>query len=337
MGSQKTQQQQSSTQTTPWAPQASALQTGFNAAGNALSQSQAAAANAPTNYTAQFDPALLGQFSSMLGYANNNNTGALNAAGNQAATNGANASSAALSKLLGYDPTTLNNPHTLIDQANQYVAGQNIPAQVRAAMQGGMETARDVTLPGIAQNAATSGNTDSSRNGIAQGLVERGLAEQSANMQNSLAGQAFGTGLQLASNNANANNQGQLVADNAAANAGNTGLYAGSGAIGSAINGQGNIFGMGENAGQGLTAAQQAYLTNQNQQYQAGINDPYAALNPYMKLVGSQLYGTNSNSQGTATTTSTPGALDIATGILGALGGAATGLGGNGLGWKPFA
>jgi hypothetical protein len=220
MGSSQTQSENKST--TPWAPQAAALQTGFDAAGNALQQSQAAAGNAPTDYTAQFDPALIGQFNNMLGYANNTNTGALNQAGNNAATNGSNASSAALTKLLGYDPTAQNNPSSLINTANQYVAGQNIPDQVKAAMQGATETARDVTMPGIGQAAANSGNADSSRRGIAEGLVQRGLAEQSANMQNSMTGQAFGQGLQLASNNANANNTAALTAANSAANAGNS-------------------------------------------------------------------------------------------------------------------
>jgi hypothetical protein len=331
MGSQQTQTENKST--TPWGPQSAALQKGFDAAGNALTQSQAAAANgAPKDYTAQFDPALIGQFNNMLGYANGTNTGALNQAGNNAATSGSNASSAALSQLLGFDPTKQNNPSALIDQANQYVAGQNIPAQVQAAMFNATQTARDVTMPGIAQGAALSGNSDSSRRGIAEGMVQRGLAQQSASLENSLQGQAFGQGLSLASNNANANNQGTLNAALGAANAGNSALNSGTNAVGGSINGQGTLFGIGTNAGQGLTAAQQANLTNQNQQYQAGINDPYASIMPYMKLVGSQLYGTNSS--GTTTTQSDPGALGIITGLLGAAGGVAGGLGG--MGWKPF-
>ena len=331
MGSSQTTQQQSST--TPWAPQAAALQTGFDAAGNALKQSQAAAANgAPKDYTAKFDPALIGQFQSMINYANNNNTGALSNAGNNAATSGANASSAALTQLLGYDPTKLNNPQSLVDQANSYVAGQNIPAQVAAAMQNATETARDVALPGIAQNAAISGNASSSRRGVAEGLVQRGLAEQSANLENSLTGQAFGQGLSLASSNANANNQAALAAATGAANAGTGALSAGTNAISNAIEGQGSLFGIGSNAGQGLTAAQQATLDNQLQQYQAGVNNPYAPLMPYMQLVGSQMYG--SNSTGTSTVKNDPGALGIIGGLLGGAGSLMGGFGG--LGWKPF-
>ena len=331
MGSRQTQSENKST--TPWAPQAAALQTGFDAAGAALPQAQAAAANgAPTNYTAQFDPSLIGQFHSMLDYANGNNTGALNQAGNNAATSGSNASSAALSRMLGYDPTAQNNPAALISQANQYVAGQNIPAQVQAAMQNATQTARDVTMPGIAQGAALGGNASSSRRGIAEGMVQRGLAQQSAGLENAMTGQAFGQGLGLASSNANANNQGALAAMLGAANAGNSALGAGTNAVGGAIDSQGTLFGMGSNAGQGLTAAQQANLTNQNQQYQAGINNPYAALMPYMKLVGSQLYGTNSTGQ--TTTENNPGIASILGGALGGAGSLASGLGG--MGWRPF-
>jgi hypothetical protein len=331
MGSSTTQTENKST--TPWAPQSSALQTGFNAAQGALSQSQAAAANAPTNYVAQFDPSLIGQFGNMLGYANSNNTGALNNAGNMSATSGANAAATGLGQLTGYDPTKYNNPSALISQAQQYVDGQNIPAQVKAAMQGATETARDVTMPGIAQNAALSGNSDSSRRGIAEGLVQRGLAEQSANLSNSLSGQAFASGLGLASNNANANNQAALTAANGAASGGTSAVNAGSGAVTNAINGQGTLYGIGTNAGQGLTSAQQANLDNQNAQYQAGINNPYAALMPYMNLVGKQLYG--SNSTGTSTTQNDPGIAGILGGALGGAGSLASGLGS--LGWAPFA
>jgi hypothetical protein len=332
MGSSSTQQENKTT--APWAPQAAALQTGFDAAGNALTQSQAAVnGGAPKDYTAQFDPALIGQFNNMLGYANNTNTGALNNAGNQAATNGANGSQAALTKLLGYDPSTMNNPSTLIDQANQYVAGQNIPGQVQAGMFNATQNARDVQMPGIAQAAAGSGNSDSSRRGIAEGMVQRGLAQQGSALEAQLGGQAFGQGLQLASNNAQNNNQSLLTAAVNAGNVGNSGLYAGTGAVGGAINGQGSIFGMGTNAGQGLTAAQQANLTNQQQQYQGDVNNPYGALMPYMKAVGSQLYGTNTN--GTTTTQNDPGVAGILGGAAGAAGSLASGLGS--LGWAPFA
>lgn len=318
--------------TTAWAPQAAALQRGFDASGNALTQSQAAAGNAPTDYTAQFDPALIGQFNNMLGYANNTNTGALNNVGNSAAANGANGSNAAMNNLLGYDPTKYNNPSTLINQANQYADGQNIDAQVNNSMLNARQTARDVTMPGIEQAAQGSGNANSSRVGIAQGMVERGLAQQATDLGATLRNQAFGQGLQLASNNAQNNNQSMLQATANAGTLGSSLFGQGTNAVNSSIADQGQLFGMGTNAGQGLTAATQAGLTNQQQQYQAGINNPYAALQPYMNLIGSRMYGSNTTSNGinsgnsqtigtgTKTTQNDPGLLSNISSGIGLLG-----------------
>jgi hypothetical protein len=68
----------------------------------------------------------------------------------------ANGTSATSGALNGLAPSTLsaaNNTQSLIDSANKYVQGQNIPAQVAQATQQANETARDVTLPQISQNA----------------------------------------------------------------------------------------------------------------------------------------------------------------------------------------
>jgi hypothetical protein len=199
-------------------------------------------------------------------------------------------------------------------------------------MLSGEQTARDVTLPGIQQGAAISGNTDSSRNGIAQGLVERGLGEQAASLQNSLTGQAFGQGLDLASSNANANNSATLQALSNWGALGTGGLNAGTNATTNAINGQSNLYGLAENAGQGLTQNAQNALDNQLKQYQAGISNPYLPLQGYMGLVGSQLYG--SNSTGTSTKQTDPSALSTVAGLLGGAGTLASGFGD--LGWSPF-
>jgi hypothetical protein len=184
----------SSSQTTPWAPQAGALTDIFNNAANAYGT--ASQATAPTNFTAQFTPDQLATFKSMLGYANGNTTPANQAAAGGALTNaGVTGATGALTGLAGYDPTKLNNPGALIDQANQYASGQNIDAEVANSMLPALQQARDVTLPGIEQNAATSGNTNSSRTGIADGLVQRGLAEQATNLGATLRNQAFTNGL----------------------------------------------------------------------------------------------------------------------------------------------
>jgi hypothetical protein len=49
---------------------------------------------------------------------------------------GAAGTTGALSGYGSFDPTGSNNPGSLIDSANKYVAGQDIPSQVKLAMQG---------------------------------------------------------------------------------------------------------------------------------------------------------------------------------------------------------
>jgi hypothetical protein len=317
--------------TSPWAPQAGALSTAFNGANSALSTAQGV--GLPANFVSQFTPDQLATFKSMLGYSNNNTLPSqLGGAASANLGAGTNATTGALSDYNTFDPSQAYNAPSLINTANQYVAGQNIPAQVQAAMQQGVETARDTTLPGIEQNAATSGNTDSSRTGVAQGIVERGLGEQAANLNNSLTGQAFGQGLGLASSNANNANSAMLSKLSQwgalGSTATNSGLNLGTGSI----TDQGSLYSMAQNAGQGEQAANQAYLDNQLQQYQQGVQAPFTPLNEYMGVVGSNNWG--SNTTGTQTTTSTPSAWSVIGGLLGAAGGAAKTAGG--LGWKPL-
>lgn len=319
-------------QTSPWAPQAGALTSAFSNAQNAYGQ--ASTAKAPTDFVAQYTPDQLATFQSALNYANNNGTPSQNSATGTALSNaGTSATTGALTGLGQYDPTKLNNTQSIVDSANKYVAGQDIDSQVRNAMLNATQTARDVTLPGIEQNAATTGNTNSSRTGIAEGLVQRGLAQQSADLGATMRNSAYQTGLQLASANANANNTNQLGALTGAANAGTAAANAGVNAGSQSITDRGNLFNLATQAGSGQQAASQANLNNQQAQYQSQVSSPYDALNGLMGIIGTNNWG--SNSTGTSTSTSSPSAWSVLGGLLGTAGSAATGLGG--LGWKPFA
>jgi hypothetical protein len=329
--SSSTSQQQSQSQTSPWQPQASALTSAFNNANAAYGQ--ASQAVAPTNYVSQFTPDQLSTFHNMLGYANGNTLPTTQ--GNAGATNvnnGTNASAGALTGLQNFNPSTATSAPSLINTATQYMHGQNIPAEVQAAMLSGEQTARNVTLPGVVQNAAIGGNADSSRNGIAQGLVEQGLAEQAGALSGQLGSQAFQNGLTLASNNANTTNAAELQALQNWGVLGNSTTNAGTNLGNSSVNNAGSLYGIAENAGQGEQAAAQAALDNQLKQYQAQVSDPYAPLNGLMGIIGSNNWG--SNSSGTSTTTTTPSAFSVIGGLLGGAGSLASGFGD--LGWQPF-
>jgi len=345
-------QQGTQTQDTgPWGPQAGALTTAFNDATN-TAYNTAKQAVAPDNYVAQMTPDQLATFQKMMAYTNGNTIP--DTTGSTATTlqgAGTNAVTGALSGLNSFDPTQLNSTNPIVDAANKYVAGQDIDAQVRDAMLNATQTARDVTLPGIERDAALTGNTNSSRTGpggIAEGLVQRGLAEQAGNLGATLRNAAFSHGLDLASANANANNSAILAALQARLGGGNTAAAEGVNAGSSSINDKGQLFSLADKAGSGEQAAQQAYLDNLYKQYLSKVQAPYDPINGLMSVIGSQKWGqtgtaTTSNSgttSGTATgtsdqkTTSTPSAWQIIGGLLGGLGSGANTAGS--LGWKPF-
>jgi hypothetical protein len=276
-----------------WAPQVAALTTAFNQAGGALTNAQSV-------------PAPTGTAANLTG------NGSLSNNGVNLSNSGANAATSGLGTLSNFNAGGTNNPQAISDAANKYVAGQNIPDQVKNAMLGATQTARDVTLPGIQQHAAIGNNTDSSRNGIAQGLVERGLAEQQTALTGALNGQAYANGLNLAQNQANSNNSLDLTAANAAAGQGNSAVNTGQNAYSGALTNTG----VANNINQG--------------NFSNGVGNAYAALQPYMQLFGGTNWGsttnTNGNSQtagtGTSTTQNNPGLLsNISSGIglLGAL------------------
>jgi hypothetical protein len=308
--------------TDPWAPQAAALQTAFNGAGGALSQ--ASGATAPTDFTAQMDPAAIAAFKQMVAQGGNLSVPNAQAATGEALMGaGTSGVQGALTGLGGYNAANTNNTQTQIDAANKYVAGQDVDAQVRNAMLQATQTARDVTLPGINQNAAAGGNVNSSRTGIAEGMVQRGLAQQSADLGSTLRNKAFSDGLALSNNTNQANNQQNLGALAAQGQIGNQAAGTGVSAGTQSVANQGALTSEMAAGGAGLTAAQQAILDNQQQQYQSKVSAPFDPLKQYMSVVGSNNWGSATN--GTETETKTPSAWDTISGLMSSAGSAAQG------------
>lgn len=308
-----------------FAPQVGALTTAFNGAQNAYNT--ASGAVAPTNFTAQMSPEQINAFQQMIQQGGN-----LSTPNGQAATGtalqgaGTSGVSGALSGLNGYDASSTNNPNAITDAANQYVAGQDINGQVANSMLPAMQQARDVTMPGIEQNAAIGGNTNSSRTGIADGLVQRGLAEQSANLGATLRNAAYTHGLDLASTNANTANTQNLGALTAEGSVGNTAASTGVNAGTQSVATQGALSQEAAAGGAGLTAAQQAILDNAKQAYQSQVTSPFAPAQGLMSVAGTNNWGQNTT--GTSNTTSTPSAWDTISGLMSSAGGLAKGLSG---------
>jgi hypothetical protein len=319
-------------QTTPWGPQAGALTSAFASAQDAFGKSSQAVA--PNDFVSQFTPQQLATFQSMLGYANNSNIPGQNAAtGSALSSAGTGATTGALSGLANFDPSSSNNPETLVSAAQKYVDGLDINAQVNNSMLNARQTARDVTLPGIEQNAARTGNTNSSRTGIADGLVERGLAEQANDLGSTLRNNAFSTGLALASNNANTASAQRLGALSTGAAAGIDAAKTGVGANSQSVLDQTGLFGLSNAGGSGLQASQQAILDNMLKQYQSRVSAPYDSVNGLMGVIGTNNWGANTT--GTTETTKTPSTWSVLGGLLSGAGSAAQSAAS--MGYKPFA
>jgi hypothetical protein len=305
-------------QTSPWGPQADALTQAFQQAQQAYQQTQNGGVKPPTDYTAGANQNQQNTYQQAIDFSNGNagtaqsQIGAGQTAINTGQTNLTNATNG----LNSFNSVNSNNPQSLIDAAKSYASGQDIPAQVKLAMQGATEQARDVTMPGIEMAAANSGNTNSSRAGIANGLVQRGLAEQSANLSGTLQSQAFQNGLTLAQQQAQNNNVNNLTALSQQGNLGVNSLNSGNTGVNSGVTNESNVLNIGNGGGTGQQNATQADLTNQLQQWQHSQSDPYTSLQSLMSIIGSQNWG--SNSSGTSHTESDPGLLGIAGGLLGA-------------------
>jgi hypothetical protein len=303
-------------QTSPWGPQADALTQAFNAAQGAYQQSQNGPA-APKDFVAGANQNQQNTYQQAIDFANGN-VGTANGqigAGQNATQQGQNGINGALTGLQSFNPSDSNNPQAMIDAATKYAAGQNIPAMVKQAMQGATEQARDVTMPGIEMAAANSGNSNSSRAGIANGLVQRGLAEQATNLSGTLQSQAFQNGLTLAQQQAQNNNVDKLTGLGQQGNLGVNSFQSGNNAVNSGVSNESGVLNIGNGGGQGQQQAQQSVLDNLLKQYQSGKTAPFDGLQQLMGIIGTQNWG--SNSSGTSHSETDPGLLGILGGALG--------------------
>lgn len=208
-----------------------------------------------------------------------------------------------------------------IDAANAYANNPAISGQVTAAMRDATNQANESTIPGINQQAAGSGNINSNRPQIAQGIVQRGLDNKAADISANLRGNAYTTGLGLAEQNSEANNTnalsallGRVSGGTAAANAG---VNANSGAVGQ----QGGLYDIANAGISGQNTASQADLTNQGQAFNFQTNSPFQGLQNFYNLIGANSWGGSSTGTSNSTTTKNPSILDMIGGSMHALGG----------------
>lgn len=305
-----TQKETAKTTNDPWAAQSPYLQQGFSAASNALGQ--ASTAPKPTDFVNQFSPEALGVFQKMLGYSADGS--ASRAIGQDVATAGAGSLVDSFRKLNEWTPQggTASN----IEAATQYANNPAVGGMVDSAVYNAERNARENILPGITRGAAGTGNLNSSKRDIKEAIIGRGLAENRLNTEADIRGNLFNQGLQLAEGGRQFDNSSTLDAIRSAITGGTGAVSTGVGAIDSGTGQDRDAFGINTTGAEAERTAGQTGLDNQMQKFQFGTDSPFAALNNYWNIVGSNNWGGTSNSTGTKTASP----AQVIGGLMGAAG-----------------
>lgn len=314
LGSKK---QTSSTTSAPWSEQQPYLKAGMADAAYQYGQQRGSPYYTGDMY-ANMDPRTSQALNGIFAYQpqGQTNSSTLTGAGTQLVGAGSQGMVDAASRLSGFNPADPTQQN--ITNAGLYANNPAIDAAIDAASRDVTRNLTEVELPGINRNAVGTGNTNSTRAGIAEGIALRGAGDRIGDIAANMRFDAFNNGLNLAEQ-ARATNQGDYL--NSQQQAG--GLY-------NSATGQGIV---GINNGQGLAydnfdaAAAAGGLYQQDQQgnldeafakWQGQDQRPWELLNKYQgAITGAGSYPSSTSSAG--------GGLGGA--LQGAFGGGAAALG----------
>lgn len=320
---------QSSTQTQqssqPWSVQQPYLSQAFSQASGNLSNAYANTYGG--QQVAQFTPDQLDTFKRMTQFGGNT-TGADTSStiGANTATTGYNALSDALSGLKSYTPT--GGPQSNIEAAMAYANNPATDGMIDAAMRDARRSVSEQALPQIARSSAGTGNTMSSRRAISEGLVERGLADKTADTSANIRGQQFNNGLNLAEQGRQFDNNSVLDAFKSMASAGGSAVGTGVNALGAGVDQAKGLFDIANSGGAGQQASDQAAIDNSKGMSEYGNDTAAKNLQNFYNIIGSQNWG--GTSSGTSTTQSTPSmwsTIGSGLGVFQSLFGGGTGVG----------
>lgn len=203
-----------------------------------------------------------------------------------------------------------------INAAQRYASGLNLDALTDAATYGARRQAAEQVVPNMYRQNAATGNINSDRAALAQGVVERGLAENAQNIRTQLGADAYNTGLGLAQRDA-----AQRASD--FANAGQ--LYGtlaqqGRGLAESGYNTVGQSYNTAADYGSVLQQDRQMGLDNAQQRIAYDEQRPFDLLNKYYGIVGANNWGQQGTQTTIGTQKNTPSGLQIAGGVISSIG-----------------
>jgi hypothetical protein len=208
-------------------------------------------------------------------------------------------------QLQGSDPT-----QAIIGAAGQYANNPYMDSMVDAASRDVNRNLNEQQLTGLDLAASGSGNMNSSRTGVAQGIMQRGASDQIGDISAQLRGGAYNNGLNMGQSQYNQNINQQMNANGQLLTAGNYGLNA----TGQGLNAGYNAQDATATAGAGLQNLDQNQINGSMAQFNNNQNNGLNLAGKYQSLINGN-FGSTSTSTGTGSV-----AQGAMTGALGGMG-----------------
>jgi hypothetical protein len=310
------QKNNSVTRTDPWGPQSSYLRDVFGQAQDVYGQ-----ANPYTgDHLAAFRPEQLDMFGKMLGYANTSPVAtALGQQGNNLSTLGQGGFASGIQGLTDFRP---NDTMGTIADAGLYADNPFISSMVDAATRDARRSTYEQDIPQVQRDAAMSGNTNSSRTGAKEAVLQRGYEDRRGDISAALRGDAYKTGITAAQNQRDQELQRLMGLTGTSLQ----GALGGQEGLTSSLDAMSKLFGFGNEGAAGLQASDQQTLSNELAKSAFANDQTWANLMNYYNIVGGQNWGGTSKTKGkttgatTATGTSTASPAATAGGIITSIG-----------------
>jgi hypothetical protein len=292
---------------------------------DAMSQAQALynqtkATNSPGyqgDFKAQATPQQISTFQNALGWNNTTGQGAVNntiGAGNQQLQQGQAGLGEAQQGLTNFNNKDWTQQH--IQDAGQYANNPFMQSMIDAASSDAKRTFSEQTMRGIDQNAAATGNMNSTRAGVSAGIAQRGLADEVGNLSANMRGNAWNTGLQMSQADQGSLLQGLLGKANVSQGQVSTGL----GALSQGTDMQKGLLDQDTLATSMLQGFDQSKIDNNMEKYDYANNKAWNNLGNYWSIVGDKSWGgTTSGVSKTKDDPSTMSTIGSGMAILGSL------------------
>ena len=318
MGGGGGQEQQSTTVDTPWSGQQPYLKDAFKEAQGVFDANKLK--NNP-GYTGDFvagaRPEQTASFQSALDFTNGQGKAA-NGLGLGVSAGSAGAGLAGTTGAMGglFDYAGSDATGSTIANAGRYMNNDLINGQIDAALRDPTRQLTEETLPGVNSHAAATGNTNSSRTGVAEGVARRGYEDRAADTAAAIRADAYKTGIGASQ----ADTASQLSALGAAGGLGQGMLSSGLQGIESGIGNQGKMVDQATLAGSMLQAGDQSAIDNELAKYNYEANKDWDNLKNYWGIVGDKDWGgTTTSTMSAQSNPSMMSTLGSGIGILGAL------------------